>query len=222
MFRPLDRTGKNLTLGLKTSSRSPLGAPTASGPPSSSAQSGFARRARSKTRQIGLGPMPTCSSRNAQRCLSTRKRESAPASSSGTAQAQFLSASAPAHAAVEASISCCSIAQHSATLPNTQSPAFASPRPVQRLVQQTGNVKTIQHLQILPRLRCNHCQTKPANVAADKLQPPNHFPAQSRQVTPQGRLRPPPSHPQQPTKAQVNLVDHGQKTVSPIALAPVE
>ena len=59
---------------------------------------------------------------------------------------------------------------------------------------------------------------RPPHVAADETQPPDHLRPQRLETPAQGRLRAPLADPQQTPAMSVNLVNHGQEIIRPLAL----
>ncbi len=85
-----------------------------------------------------------------------------------------------------------------------------------------GNVKAVQHMQRLARFGRDHRQVGPPHVGADKAQARNHRLPQGRQAPAQGGFGAALAHPQQTPARAVDLVDHRQEIIRPLALAPMD
>ena len=96
------------------------------------------------------------------------------------------------------------------------------PNLIHRLVQMLGDVKAVQNIQGMPRHLSDDFEIRLPHVAADVTQFAQNLRTQLSQAAPQRGLGSSPSHPQESPAMLIDLVDHGQKLVCSLALAPVD
>src|SRR5215467_2074828 len=92
---------------------------------------------------------------------------------------------------------------------------------VHRLIQVTGDMEAVQHMQGWSELSGDNLQVGFPHVAAHKTQSLDDLWPQHLQSPPQRSLRTSTPHPQQAPAVRVDLVDDGQKVVGPQAAAPM-